>query len=729
MFTRGICVVILLGCVASVGQANYYSWNGAQQDGLWSGPWNWGPSPRIQPDIIDAMVISGGPPCTLDCGDSITSLSVTDNEFTIDSSATLTIHMTGQMPTGRVGIGPLNTDMHVEMISGTINARYRGVDKDDYSEIDDYGTFTLSAGLEKSLSFDHEDGTINAGQFNVGDSYSSHGALTYVMVGGAINAFHECIDTNTGETNFTQFGGTNTVDYGLTIGWAGGPTYTLRKEAHLVVNAVPADGDGVGLDDDTTSNGCLQVYCGLLDHRGGAIQIANDLRIRGAECLIGHSFEGGRVYGAFLQARNVIVETNGTLDAGGQVTISNDLRIQDSGQVTLSDRCYGAGRIEPTTFSVLGNIKLEGYEPELFQTGNHVTVAGVLQVSCDEGAYGATAHINCSGGPTAGSVAIGQYGAVGHEGLLAIGDDSLLNFYYMWLTSNSFIPSGQSAGCAFYFGPFGQYTVRDGGYVFLIFTDGASRVYVDSGTTVSDLTGFHHTELNFGPCTGAPEIVASTGDGGLPTSATYFNQDSTLAFDKILIGTPVDPDDPDQTFPVKAMKLTGPFALYVKTLTFEVGGTFAPLTTTSLLDHNVYYLNGGDPKQLFPGDANLDGVVSFKDYIVLESQFGHTNTKWTNADFNGDGTVDFKDYVILEANFGSGLQAIQEDSASEQNASTTRPQTQGQASATSSVAEPTTLPALTDLNGDGKIDNEDMKLLIDRIKEQRATAVTSSDLE
>ena len=52
-----------------------------------------------------------------------------------------------------------------------------------------------------------------------------------------------------------------------------------------------------------------------------------------------------------------------------------------------------------------------------------------------------------------------------------------------------------------------------------------------------------------------------------------------------------------------------------------------------------------------PGDANYDGVVSFKDYIVLEAHFGKTNAAWADGDFNGDFVVNFQDYIILEENF------------------------------------------------------------------------------
>ncbi len=58
---------------------------------------------------------------------------------------------------------------------------------------------------------------------------------------------------------------------------------------------------------------------------------------------------------------------------------------------------------------------------------------------------------------------------------------------------------------------------------------------------------------------------------------------------------------------------------------------------------------------LLPGDANMDRKTDFKDYIVLEGNFGKTNATWSMGDFNGDGTVDFKDYIILEGAFGKSV--------------------------------------------------------------------------
>jgi len=51
------------------------------------------------------------------------------------------------------------------------------------------------------------------------------------------------------------------------------------------------------------------------------------------------------------------------------------------------------------------------------------------------------------------------------------------------------------------------------------------------------------------------------------------------------------------------------------------------------------------------GDANLDNVVSFADFLILQGNFGLAGD-WSAADFNHDGVTDFADFQLLEANFG-----------------------------------------------------------------------------
>ena len=51
------------------------------------------------------------------------------------------------------------------------------------------------------------------------------------------------------------------------------------------------------------------------------------------------------------------------------------------------------------------------------------------------------------------------------------------------------------------------------------------------------------------------------------------------------------------------------------------------------------------------GDANLDGVVRFSDFLDLATNFG-SEGGWAKGDFNADEQIDFADFLLLAANFG-----------------------------------------------------------------------------
>lgn len=51
------------------------------------------------------------------------------------------------------------------------------------------------------------------------------------------------------------------------------------------------------------------------------------------------------------------------------------------------------------------------------------------------------------------------------------------------------------------------------------------------------------------------------------------------------------------------------------------------------------------------GDANLDGKVNFKDFLILAENFGRAGG-WAEGDFDGDGQVGFDDFAILADRFG-----------------------------------------------------------------------------
>ncbi|MBL7140331.1 MAG: PEP-CTERM sorting domain-containing protein, partial [Planctomycetes bacterium] len=56
-------------------------------------------------------------------------------------------------------------------------------------------------------------------------------------------------------------------------------------------------------------------------------------------------------------------------------------------------------------------------------------------------------------------------------------------------------------------------------------------------------------------------------------------------------------------------------------------------------------------KYAWYGDINLDGVVDFNDYNIIDNTFlsGVTTGKhWQEGDLNYDGVVDFNDYNVMD---------------------------------------------------------------------------------
>jgi hypothetical protein len=51
------------------------------------------------------------------------------------------------------------------------------------------------------------------------------------------------------------------------------------------------------------------------------------------------------------------------------------------------------------------------------------------------------------------------------------------------------------------------------------------------------------------------------------------------------------------------------------------------------------------------GDADLNGVVQFSDFLALSSNFSQRGG-WAEGDFDGSGGIQFPDFLLLSANFG-----------------------------------------------------------------------------
>ena len=56
----------------------------------------------------------------------------------------------------------------------------------------------------------------------------------------------------------------------------------------------------------------------------------------------------------------------------------------------------------------------------------------------------------------------------------------------------------------------------------------------------------------------------------------------------------------------------------------------------------------------FPGDTDGNGIVEFRDFLVLSANFGKESIDFAFADgdFTGDSLVSFPDFLLLANNFG-----------------------------------------------------------------------------
>ena len=66
----------------------------------------------------------------------------------------------------------------------------------------------------------------------------------------------------------------------------------------------------------------------------------------------------------------------------------------------------------------------------------------------------------------------------------------------------------------------------------------------------------------------------------------------------------------------------------------------------------LFAIRGTQVAERLPGDANEDSVVNFADFLILSTNFGNTDTSWSDGDFDGNSIVDFADFLILSQNFG-----------------------------------------------------------------------------
>jgi len=145
--------------------------------------------------------------------------------------------------------------------------------------------------------------------------------------------------------------------------------------------------------------------------------------------------------------------------------------------------------------------------------------------------------------------------------------------------------------------------------------------------------------------------MEATGGVNFPESAEDFDDPQNFVFAELVVGSE-DAEDPI-TLELAQMEGQGG-ALYVKTLTIDLHGTF---NGGSIQEFPLYYLDKDDePERLYMGDAELDGDVDLEDLFAVRNHFGSGELiAWSNGNFDGDDAIDLDDLFSVRNNFGYGM--------------------------------------------------------------------------
>lgn len=65
-----------------------------------------------------------------------------------------------------------------------------------------------------------------------------------------------------------------------------------------------------------------------------------------------------------------------------------------------------------------------------------------------------------------------------------------------------------------------------------------------------------------------------------------------------------------------------------------------------------------DEAGTLPGDANIDGVIGFPDFLLLARSYGDEGAGWGGGDFDGDGSTNFGDFIQLSSSFGNSFDSV-----------------------------------------------------------------------
>ncbi len=513
---------------------------------------------------------------------------------------------------------------------------------------------------------------------------------------GALSAKYEYVGAMVGPGTFLQSGGTNTATY-LEVRPSG--RYELTGGSLRIAGGL----DNKGTLDFGGGTGAIQADNAIVKFVAAPLNTGSaTLTITGNSLLIVPTgFDPGAAFGTYGNAGPThIAGTTLTVPPGQAISGwgSIDDYVECGGTIAASadgDGFLGLSLYGGVMVSGTGNVSLGDGTLSVNAPGSGISAGALSARSESIGSQGTGTFTQMGGTNTVNNFLYVGYssGSSGRYELSGTGALSARNVIVGREGTGIFRQSGGSnwAGhlyLGYYPGSKGTYTISGG-------VLSAARLYVGySGQGTLDITGPGaqvdiSSLLRFGP---KSVLVAGTGATFHMTGADFENTNTvaadlaglsnlTLSFEGGA-GVTDDFEVAGQDFGAVAAGWTDNFAvgslqlgtgtavgagrirlvdefdnqqdgglmdeaLYTGTLVLNAG---AKINRNGL---RLYYLNGGDPKEFFPGDAKLDGNVDVLDLTVFANNFGAADADWSMADFNGDGAVDVLDLTVFANNFGS----------------------------------------------------------------------------